>query len=322
MRKGIANQWWGVEDGKKKMHWRSWQWLSTPKALGGLGFQDMELFNQAMFARQGWRLMTDPTSLCARVLKGRYYLECDFWEAPQPRSASYTWRSLLFGRELLKTRVRWGIGDGVSTRIQADNWIPGVPPLMVQPITPLLENQKVSTLILEDSRSWDTILVRTLFSEEVANRIIQVPISQHGGDDFASWPYTKFACYTVKSGYNLARSIKFNDQRSLLGGGMSSGTEGDSKLWKTLWSVKAPGKMKITLWRFANDCLPSGHQLEKRHVPACPDCIFCGRHETIAHAILFCQFARARSGRRFKLSIRSNCNGSSSSPHAYGHWIS
>jgi hypothetical protein len=142
MRKGIANQWWEVEDGKKKMHWRSWQWLSTPKALGGLGFRDMELFNQAMFARQGWRLMTDPTSLCARVLKGRYYPECDFWEAPQPRSASYTWRSLLFGRELLKTRVRWGIGDGVSTRIQADNWIPGVPPLMVQPITPLLRTRR------------------------------------------------------------------------------------------------------------------------------------------------------------------------------------
>lgn len=27
--------WWGVEGGKKKMHWRSWEWLSTPKHLGG-----------------------------------------------------------------------------------------------------------------------------------------------------------------------------------------------------------------------------------------------------------------------------------------------
>jgi hypothetical protein len=30
----IANRWWGLEDGKRKMHWRSWDWLSTPKALG------------------------------------------------------------------------------------------------------------------------------------------------------------------------------------------------------------------------------------------------------------------------------------------------
>jgi hypothetical protein len=104
--------------------------------------------------------------------------------------------------------------------------------------------------------------------------------------------HTRFSCYTVRSGYNLARACKFNEQRSSVGCGMTSGTDGDSKLWKTLWSVKAPGKMIITLWHFSHDCLPSGHQLQKRHIPACTDCIFCGRHESIEHALLFCQFAR------------------------------
>jgi hypothetical protein len=27
MRKAIANQWWGLENGKRKLHWRSWEWL-------------------------------------------------------------------------------------------------------------------------------------------------------------------------------------------------------------------------------------------------------------------------------------------------------
>jgi hypothetical protein len=142
MRKVIANFWWGTENGKKKLHWRSWQWLTTPKALGGMGFRDIEIFNQAMLARQGWRLLTDPTSLCARVLKGRYFPNCSFWDAPRPRSSSYTWRTILFGRDLLKEGARWGVGNGDEIRIQTDNWITGVPPVLLRPLVPLFEEKK------------------------------------------------------------------------------------------------------------------------------------------------------------------------------------
>jgi hypothetical protein len=108
MKSVIANRWWGFEDGKKKIHWRSWEWLSTPKSLGGMGFRDLGLFNQAMLAKTAWRILTVPESLCARVLKGRYFPDTDFWHARKPRSASYTWRSLLHGRDLLYQGVRWG----------------------------------------------------------------------------------------------------------------------------------------------------------------------------------------------------------------------
>jgi hypothetical protein len=108
MRQVVADYWWGREDGKRKVHWRSREWLSTPKSLGGLDFRDFSLFNQAMLGKQSWRLLNEPDSLCARVLKGRYFPHCDFWDAPKPRSSSYTWRSILFGRELVKA------GDSVG----------------------------------------------------------------------------------------------------------------------------------------------------------------------------------------------------------------
>jgi hypothetical protein len=96
MKHSVANDWRGIEDGKKKLHWRSWNWLTTPKFLGGMGFRDFRMFNHAMLGKQCWRLVTDPNSLCARVLKGRYFPNTDFLSAVKPRSSSFTWRSILF----------------------------------------------------------------------------------------------------------------------------------------------------------------------------------------------------------------------------------
>jgi hypothetical protein len=61
----IRDYWWGVEKGKRKTHWVSWNKLMRHKMQGGLSFRDMRLFNQALLARQAWRLIAFPDSLCA-----------------------------------------------------------------------------------------------------------------------------------------------------------------------------------------------------------------------------------------------------------------
>jgi hypothetical protein len=69
----IKKNWWGSERGRRRMHWVSWDILVRPKPHGGMGFRDMRVFNQALLARQAWRLIQRPDSLCARVLRAKYY---------------------------------------------------------------------------------------------------------------------------------------------------------------------------------------------------------------------------------------------------------
>jgi hypothetical protein len=50
------------------------------------------------------------------------------------------------------------------------------------------------------------------------------------------------------------------------GKGMCSSSVDDEKHCKAIWKINAPGKMLIHLWRFAQDCLPSGMQMQRRHI--------------------------------------------------------
>ena len=98
----ICNFSCGVEKGKRKMHWRAWIHLIKPKVQGGLGFRDLRLFNQALLARQAWRLLTNPDSLCARLLKARYYPHGKLEDTIFFGNASSFWTAIFHGLDLLK----------------------------------------------------------------------------------------------------------------------------------------------------------------------------------------------------------------------------
>jgi ribonuclease HI len=99
--------------------------------------------------------------------------------------------------------------------------------------------------------------------------------------------------YTVKSAYNLAKTAVFFAHQESAGKGSCSDREAETKLWKTVWKIQAPNKMKIVLWRMIHDCLPTGQQLTHRRIPADDRCFFCGQVERVEHLFLLCPFARA-----------------------------
>lgn len=68
----LAQFWWGSGE-QRGLHWYAWKRVCTPKREGGLGFKDLELFNQALLGKQVWRILQHPSCLMARILKARYF---------------------------------------------------------------------------------------------------------------------------------------------------------------------------------------------------------------------------------------------------------
>lgn len=51
------------------MHWKKWEALCKKKEEGGLGFRRFGCFNQALLAKQVWRLIAQPDLLVNKFLK-------------------------------------------------------------------------------------------------------------------------------------------------------------------------------------------------------------------------------------------------------------
>lgn len=119
--RAMTRFWWGAKEDKKGIHWGKLEKLSYAKIKGGLGFRDVSCFNQVLLAKQGWRLLQNPESLVAKVIKARYYKNTDFLNAKVGLSPSFIWRSILWGRQVLQKGTRWRIGNGEKIQIQASN---------------------------------------------------------------------------------------------------------------------------------------------------------------------------------------------------------
>uniref|UniRef100_A0A2N9F4S3 RNase H type-1 domain-containing protein n=1 Tax=Fagus sylvatica TaxID=28930 RepID=A0A2N9F4S3_FAGSY len=152
-----------------------------PKHEGGLGFRDLQLFNKALLARQGWRLIHQPSSLLCRVLKAKYFPHTSFLEAGVPGNASYIWRSICDSKEVLQRGLRWRVGSGERIRIWKDRWLPSSSTYkVISPISGGDAEATVDKLICAESMSWNIPLLHSNTAAEASS-------SSHGNTVHTFW---------------------------------------------------------------------------------------------------------------------------------------
>jgi hypothetical protein len=200
MMDAVLSFWWGDDENNNKMHWLAWWKLCYPKREGGMGFRDFHSFNLAMLAKQIWWLISDHDSLCARVLKAKYYPNYDILSAGPKAGSSFTWQSLVAAIPTFKCGYIWRVGTGERINIYTDPWVPSSPNRMIISPRGLGVLSKVADLIDTSTGTWDAELLRSLFLEVDVRRILEIPINVQGFDDFIAWNYNKNGRY---SGYHL-----------------------------------------------------------------------------------------------------------------------
>jgi hypothetical protein len=183
----IAQFWWGDDDHGKKMHWYSWWKLCFPKKEGGMGFRDLHSFNLAMLSKQVWRLIDDPNSLCAQILRAKYYPEGDILKAGPKAGSSFTWQSIVAGIQTFKRGCIWRLGNGDKVDIWRDPWIPSRPNRKVMSPRGDCLLRKVDELIDPISGTWDQAILQDNFSPIDVSRILQIPLNVGVFEDFIAW---------------------------------------------------------------------------------------------------------------------------------------
>ncbi|KAF7824193.1 retrotransposon protein, putative, unclassified [Senna tora] len=130
-----------------------------------------------------WTELTKSENLWAKILKSIYFEQSSFWEAKRKRNCSWSWTSLVEGREFL--HCAWILGNGKSINILNKNWIPGFRKMCH--CVGLNRDTKVSELFLNGEIKWDLEKIRNLFPPEIGRQIVAIPLRQNGGVDKICW---------------------------------------------------------------------------------------------------------------------------------------
>ncbi|KAG7547654.1 Ribonuclease H domain [Arabidopsis suecica] len=285
----MAAFWWSAYEDKRKIHWLSWDKLCLPKHLGGLGFRDIQLFNQSLLAKQAWRLIQYPDCIFSRFIKSRYFPNSDFLDACLGGRPSFGWRSIIHGRDLLIKGLIKNIGNGASICVWVDRWLndddgmraPWIKNTFINP------DLRVKELIDVSRRDWDLQKLNFHFFPEDVNRIrLLKPVVSV--DDFWSWKFNKSGDYSVKSGFWLAmETFKASSLQ------VASVQPSLNPLKEQVWKLQTDPKIKVFLWKVSSGALPVADLLSHRGMKIDDRCQTCGlQGESIGHALFSCSLSR------------------------------
>lgn len=181
--------------------------------------------------------------------------------------------------------ARWVVGKGDKIDLRNDRWLANGEMIALSDNSDL---RWVEELIDPNFQSWDLAKFRQNFLPRDVLKILQTPIAWNFGEDTIWWPFPKLGEFSVKFGYH---QTKMQAQKVRLA--PSSSTTIDPHLWKNIWAVKIPPKIKYFLWKVCHNILLVGENLCKKRIKNSTTCPLCEKEvEIVEHLLFFCEWTR------------------------------
>ena len=139
--------------------------------------------------------------------------------------------------------------------------------MLSNPVTSF-EDMKVNDLIDPVLKQWDASLLQGLFSSQEVELIMSIPLCRTYIEDKLIWPYTSSGNYIVKFGYNFLATTE-TDQT------ITANPRQDGGIWKLVWSLSIPNKVKNFLWRVCKEASPVKRNLRRRKIIKEDTCDHC-----------------------------------------------
>ncbi|KAK8355972.1 hypothetical protein V6Z12_A05G324000 [Gossypium hirsutum] len=166
-------------------------------------------------------------------------------------------------------------------------WIPGV---VLEKLTDDNHDlpQKVAELMTKENNCWKLNQIRRYISEDQVKAIQSLPAYSRGQDKMVLTG-SKDGNYVVKKGcHELKEKVMKEVERRA-----SPSHNVNGKVWKWIWSISLPQKIKHFLWRAVGNLVATNGNLVKRRIKMSELCPVCLKEaETVEHTLLLCDWAQ------------------------------
>ena len=128
----------------------------------------------------------------------------------------------------------------------------------------------MADLIDTNTKQWKRTLVHAMFARGTSEEILGIKLGNLSSRDKLVWKENKAKVFSVKMAYQVV--LRLHHPRA----GEHSLANMDQKMWKRIWSINVPPKVRTIVWRACSNILSTMANLFHKKLPVDPFCSVCG----------------------------------------------